>query len=231
MDGGRGAYGRLATPGAAWTAVVSFSFCLGGSHGSPRAGDESGRGGAVSTAGRSVVDRDELAARRSLRAQVAKLERELSDAFVTAFPIGGLDDGRSRRRYARMLDLGELERVRDELAERLESARVTIAERAEVQAANRVLPGADVAGAGQASLRADRLQRPRRARLRRVAGAAEARPDRDADGLVAGQALLRLSVTRGRVAVRDRGPDGRPRTLSRDARSAEDRAWERCWSS
>ncbi len=49
--------------------------------------------------------------------------------------------GRSRARQTaipRLLDLGELERVRDELAERLRSARVTIAERAEVQAANRL---------------------------------------------------------------------------------------------
>ena len=38
----------------------------------------------------------------------------------------------------RLLDLGELERVRDELAERLRAARVTIAERADVQAANRL---------------------------------------------------------------------------------------------
>jgi hypothetical protein len=86
-----------------------------------------------------VVDRDELAARRSLRAQVAKLERDLADAFVTAFPLGGLERGAHHGgREARMLDLGELERVRDELAERLQSARVTIAERAEVQEANRL---------------------------------------------------------------------------------------------
>ena len=37
-----------------------------------------------------------------------------------------------------MLDLGELERVRDELAERLRSARVTLTRQAEVQAANRL---------------------------------------------------------------------------------------------
>ncbi len=87
----------------------------------------------------SVVQRDELAARRSLRAQIAKLERELADAFVTAFPMGGLAAGPPEaRRDPRVLDLGELERVRDELAERLHAARVTIAERAEVQAANRV---------------------------------------------------------------------------------------------
>jgi hypothetical protein len=94
---------------------------------------------AVSTPGISVVDRDELAARRTLRAQVAKLERELADAFVTAFELGGLDSAAHHGgREARMLDLGELERVRDELAERLQAARVTIAERADVQEANRL---------------------------------------------------------------------------------------------
>ncbi|MFZ0975278.1 MAG: hypothetical protein WAN22_23825, partial [Solirubrobacteraceae bacterium] len=41
-------------------------------------------------------DRDELAARRSLRAQIDKLERELSDAFVTAYPMGGLDEPPTR---------------------------------------------------------------------------------------------------------------------------------------
>jgi hypothetical protein len=82
---------------------------------------------------------DELAARRSLRAQISRLERALSDAFVTAYPMGGLEAAAAPRRSdPRLLDLGELERVRDELAERLHSARVTIAERAEVQAAHRL---------------------------------------------------------------------------------------------
>ena len=51
-----------------------------------------------------------------------------------------------------------------------------------------------------ASYRFARISRARhrRARLRRLAGPAAPRPDRDADGLVAGQALLRLSVSRGR---------------------------------
>jgi hypothetical protein len=77
---------------------------------------------------------DELAARRSMRGQIARLERELADAFVTAYPMGGLENMRAAvHRDARMLSLGELERVRDELAERLQAARVTIAEQAEVQ--------------------------------------------------------------------------------------------------
>jgi hypothetical protein len=82
---------------------------------------------------------DELAARRSLRAQISRLERDLADAFVTAYPMGGLDQSPDGRHSdPRLLDLGELEQVRDELAERLRGARVTIAERAEIQEANRL---------------------------------------------------------------------------------------------
>jgi hypothetical protein len=92
----------------------------------------------VPTGAPVVVGGDELAARRSLRGQIARLERELSDAFVTAYSLGGLGDSPEQTCCdPRLLDLGELERVRDELAERLRSARVTIAERAEIQAANR----------------------------------------------------------------------------------------------
>jgi hypothetical protein len=81
----------------------------------------------------------ELAARRTLRAQIRGLERELADAFVTAYPMGGLGHPDSASRFdPRVLDLGELERVRDELAERLRSARVTISERADIQEANRL---------------------------------------------------------------------------------------------
>ncbi|HEY2436262.1 MAG TPA: hypothetical protein VGH93_03715 [Solirubrobacteraceae bacterium] len=87
----------------------------------------------------ATEERAELAARRSLRAQIAKLERELASAFVTAFPMGGIAIGNGdSRRDPRVLDLGELERVRDELAERLRSAHLTIAERADVQEANRL---------------------------------------------------------------------------------------------
>ena len=88
---------------------------------------------------RRLVERDELGARRSIRRQIARLEGELSDAFLTAYPMGGLPhpDGAARR-DPRLLDLGELERVRDELAERLRAAQVTISKRAEVQAAHRL---------------------------------------------------------------------------------------------
>jgi hypothetical protein len=83
---------------------------------------------------------DELPARRSLRAQIVRLERELAEAFVTAYPMGGLPPvGGETRRDPRLLGLGELERVRDDLAGRLRAARVTISERADAQVANRLL--------------------------------------------------------------------------------------------
>src|SRR5947209_6023613 len=74
-----------------------------------------------------------------MRAQIAKLERELAEAFVTAYPMGGIELRKAPTpRDPRLLGLGELERVRDDLAERLRAARVTIRERADVQSANRL---------------------------------------------------------------------------------------------
>jgi hypothetical protein len=84
-------------------------------------------------------EQDERAARRTLRAQIAKLERELAEAFVTAYPMGGLDEEPGRSCAApRLLDLGELERVRDDLAARLRAARTVITALADRQEANRV---------------------------------------------------------------------------------------------
>jgi hypothetical protein len=82
----------------------------------------------------------ERAARSSLRSQIARLEQELSEAFVAAYPLGGPNPlaVAGAHREARTLDLGELERVRDELVERLHAARATIAQRAKEQAANRL---------------------------------------------------------------------------------------------
>jgi hypothetical protein len=87
--------------------------------------------------------RDEVgdrAARRSLRLQIAKLERELADAFVTAYPMGGFElPSGSGGAEPRLLGLDELERVRDELIERVRAARATITRRADEQAASRLL--------------------------------------------------------------------------------------------
>ena len=60
----------------------------------------------------TVAEQDERAARRTLRAQIAKLERELAEAFVTAYPMGGLSEEPARScATPRLLDLGELERM------------------------------------------------------------------------------------------------------------------------
>jgi hypothetical protein len=87
----------------------------------------------------AIKELDELAARRSLRRQIARLERELAQAFVTAYRMGGIDAPAEHQAQPRLLDLGALERVRDELAERVHAARSTISARADAQAANRVL--------------------------------------------------------------------------------------------
>jgi hypothetical protein len=66
-----------------------------------------------------VPDVDERAARRSLREQIGRLERELTSTCLDACPR--LDPGPPLPSLAgpRMLSLGELERVRDALADRI----------------------------------------------------------------------------------------------------------------
>ncbi len=85
------------------------------------------------------VEVDERAARRSLREQIARLEAGLGEAFVAAYPTGGLEWSVPSRGGPRLLNLGELEQVRDDLAERLGRIRVDLAARAEEQSAKRLL--------------------------------------------------------------------------------------------
>jgi hypothetical protein len=101
---------------------------------------------------------DERAARRTLRGQIARLERELADAIVASFPHVRVRDTTATARGSdsfphvsvperaasptggpRVLDLGQLERVRDDLAERVHHARVAVAARAEHEARGRAL--------------------------------------------------------------------------------------------
>jgi hypothetical protein len=83
---------------------------------------------------------DERAARRDLREQIDRLERQSADAFVTAFPMGGLSQpSRAVCVRPRLLTLGELEVVRDELAQRLHEARTMISRRADEQQEKRLL--------------------------------------------------------------------------------------------
>jgi hypothetical protein len=86
------------------------------------------------------VDIDERLARIELRRQVGRLERELAGLFAEAF--GRVEVEHRVAAVAaepRVLDLGELEQLRDDLAERVAEARVTLRERARVETGNREL--------------------------------------------------------------------------------------------
>jgi hypothetical protein len=84
------------------------------------------------------VEIDEAAARRALRDQIARLERDLNLAATSVYPrlplpsVGG-------RAGPRLLGLGELEAIRDDLADRLADLRAERAALADRQAAKRVL--------------------------------------------------------------------------------------------
>jgi hypothetical protein len=84
----------------------------------------------------------EAAARRTLRDQIARLERELSTVVVSTYPR--LDPGPPLPSLGgpRLLSLGELERVRDGLAGRLSAMSAAAAEQEARQAlAERELEG------------------------------------------------------------------------------------------
>ncbi len=75
-----------------------------------------------------VGDRESTrAARRTLRDQIARLERDLAETTTTGFPRVGVtvEETRvaARARGPRILDLGELEALRDDLAGQLRFAR------------------------------------------------------------------------------------------------------------
>lgn len=80
---------------------------------------------------------DEVAARRTLREQVARLERELSSLFTSAYPRRGLDWTVRSPGGPRVLGIGDLESLRDDLAARVEDARRTLRDQAYVEQDNR----------------------------------------------------------------------------------------------
>jgi hypothetical protein len=79
---------------------------------------------------------DEAAARRSLRDQIAKLERELAAAFASAYPRRGIEWQVGSTGGPRVLGVGELEEIRDALAARLEDARRMLTDRTYVERKN-----------------------------------------------------------------------------------------------
>jgi hypothetical protein len=86
---------------------------------------------------RPGVAPDEAAARRSLREQIARLETDLGALFCTTFPRTGFDWQVRSRGGPRVLSLAELERLRDDLAERLEHNRRLLGDRTYVEELNR----------------------------------------------------------------------------------------------
>ncbi len=170
-----------------------------------------------SCSSRSVLDgpleaTSERAARVSLKAQIARLERELSGIVAGRFPYipaprAARSAGAPRAR-PRLPDLGELERERDHLAGRVQELRRT------ARGAHRArAPRAGAARADAPRTRALQVRAPtgpgsRTGRLRGLGGPTPPRPDRDARRLVAAQALVRLSVSQGvALQARPRSPD------------------------
>ena len=102
---------------------------------------KSGSRGAVSVPTRPSGVREAAVrdARRSLRGQIARMERELSELFAGASPRFGIEWRVGAAGGPRVLGLAELERTRDALAGRLAEARAEIARRSEVEEENRAL--------------------------------------------------------------------------------------------
>jgi hypothetical protein len=77
--------------------------------------------------------------RDELRRQIASLEARLGRLFVSAFPRAGIEWRVGALGGPRMLDVAELERVRDALAFRLGEAEAELARRGAVEETNRGL--------------------------------------------------------------------------------------------
>lgn len=86
------------------------------------------------------VATDERGARLQLRQQISRLEAELAGLFGDAFGHTKVPHRvEALAPVPRVLDLGELEAVRDSLADRIAEARQALAERALVESDNREL--------------------------------------------------------------------------------------------
>ena len=92
---------------------------------------------------------DDRLARAELRRQIARLERELGGLFASTFPRRGIDWTVGAAGGPRVLGIGELERIRDGLANRLAAAKAEVARRADVEEASRGLVERMIADPGK----------------------------------------------------------------------------------
>lgn len=76
---------------------------------------------------------DERPARRTLLGQIERLESELSQLFCSTWPRHGFEWSVPSRGGPRMLSLGDLEALRDDLAERLSQTRRSFSDRTYVE--------------------------------------------------------------------------------------------------
>jgi hypothetical protein len=83
------------------------------------------------------VEIDERAARRTLREQIGKLESELGELFCSTYPRTGFDWSVASRGGPRLLSLAELERLRDDLAGKLQHNRCLLGDRTYVEECHR----------------------------------------------------------------------------------------------
>jgi hypothetical protein len=86
-----------------------------------------------------LPDVDERAARRSLLGQIAKIEGELGALFCSTFPRRGFAWDVPSRGGPRLLNLADLEVLRDRLADRLAENRRLLSDRTYVEEQNRRL--------------------------------------------------------------------------------------------
>jgi hypothetical protein len=86
---------------------------------------------------RRGVEIDERAARRTLRDQIAKLESELGELFCSTYPRKGFEWRVASRGGPRLLSLAELERLRDDLADKLRDNRRLLGDRTYVEELHR----------------------------------------------------------------------------------------------
>jgi len=83
---------------------------------------------------------DERLARAELRRQIGRLEAQLGSLFAEGFPRVEVDSAIAAiSGVPRVLGLGELEQIRDSLADRVAGARVRLREQSELETRNREL--------------------------------------------------------------------------------------------
>ena len=149
-----------------------------------------------------TLELDTASARAPLRGQIARLERELAQTLATTYPAGRAPGRRSHHDGPRLLGLRELELTRDALVEQVSDVR------------RRGRAPARRAG-GRARQARRHARQPARAPGERVTALELGLPGCTVYAVrqslltqvVAGQGLLRLSVTQAKRKKRNRRPE------------------------